>query len=97
MKRILLPTVDYTPQRGGVARYLQAIKDTLGDQVEILYWQDNPPRGLRLIVEILKASRGFDEIWTSHIFPIGIQYTNKWTSVADFENAMNFNVLNYRK
>lgn len=67
---ILLPTVDYPPQQGGVARYLHAIKETFPNNVEVLYW--NMPIGRwEMFREILSFSSRYRQIWTSHILPIG--------------------------
>lgn len=67
---VLLPTLDYPPQRGGVARYLSAIKKTFPDDVEILYWNTPLPRR-EMFKEILHWSRDHQQLWVSHILPIG--------------------------
>jgi len=73
MSKILLPTMDYPPQRGGVARYLYSFKQSLGDRLDVLYWKDETPRGLFLLKAIRLAyiKHDSEEILTSHIFPIG--------------------------
>ncbi len=71
MKRILIPTIDYAPRMGGVARYLKTIADAFPDDVDILFWDKNPPRRLQLLLKLWNAARGYDQIWTSHIYPIG--------------------------
>lgn len=70
-KKILLPTPDFFPQRGGVARYLVAIKQILGENITVKYWSTDFPRGKKLVQEIEKLAVNHDEIWTSHIYPIG--------------------------
>ena len=70
-KRILLPTPYFTPQRGGVARYLSALKQVLGENIVIKYWPTNFPRGKKLVKKIQTLAVDYDEIWTSHIYPIG--------------------------
>jgi len=71
MSKILLATLDYPPQRGGVARYLSAITKTFPDVFEVLYWQGSVPRGLALVKELWKHSKDKKEIWLSHIVPVG--------------------------
>lgn len=68
--KILIPTPDYAPQRGGVARYLEAIKKTFPNEVRILYRPDLKKRSE--FYQLLKIEAvGVDAIWTSHIFPVG--------------------------
>ena len=71
-KKILLPTPDYAPKVGGVARYLLALKQTFPDQVSVLYWpNDSMPHRAALRRALRERSTSFDEIWTSHVVPIG--------------------------
>ncbi len=67
---MILPTNDYPPARGGVARYLQAVKKTFPQNVEILHWQKLPGR-FRMFFQLWKELKKFDSLWTSHILPIG--------------------------
>ena len=71
MSNVLLATVDFPPQRGGVARYLEAITQTLQDKIDVLYWEGQPPRHLSLLWELYKASKHSSAIWLSHIVPVG--------------------------
>lgn len=70
-KKILLPTPDYPPQRGGVARYLAALTHVLGNEVDVHYWPEQMPRRRALVRKIQQLSKGYEQIWTSHIYPIG--------------------------
>ncbi|MBT4857367.1 glycosyltransferase family 4 protein [Candidatus Uhrbacteria bacterium] len=70
MSKILLPTLDYPPRTGGVARYLSAIKDTLGDDIEVLFFEDVPGR-FSMLRTLLQRSGTVEQVWTSHILPIG--------------------------
>lgn len=69
MSRILLPTIDYPPARGGVARYIGAILKTYPDQVKLLALKkvklDN------LVLQMLFRAKTYDAIWTHHVLPIG--------------------------
>ena len=70
MPKILLPTIDHPPARGGVARYIGAILKTYPEQVTLL----SLPKKLkvdRLAMKLLFAARGYDAIWTHHVLPIG--------------------------
>lgn len=69
-QKILLPTPDYPPQRGGVARYLEAIKKTFSQDIQILYLDQKPTRN-ELIKKIEPELRNIKSIWISHIFPYG--------------------------
>ena len=71
MSKILLATLDYPPKRGGVARYLHGLVTSRPDDINVLYWQGNVPKRLRLLVELYRASKNHKEIWVSHIVPIG--------------------------
>lgn len=70
MLRILLPTIDYPPARGGVARYIGAIIKTYPDQVSLL-----PLRRVKvdnLALRLVWLARSYDVIWTHHVLPIGV-------------------------
>lgn len=70
MGTILLPTLDYPPRTGGVARYLDAMKKTLGDDLDVLFFEDHVGR-LKMLWQIWRSLPGNDQVWTSHILPIG--------------------------
>ena len=69
MLRILLPTIDFPPARGGVARYIGAIVKTYPDQVKLLELKrvklDN------LVLRLIFQAKTYDAIWTHHVLPIG--------------------------
>lgn len=69
MSRILLPTIDFPPARGGVARYIGAITQTFPDQVKLLALKKGKLD--QLIFRLLWTGRSFDAIWTHHVLPIG--------------------------
>ncbi len=71
MKHILIPTIDYFPKTGGVARYLKTMADAFPEHITVHYWDTNPPKRLRLLKELHRLSKQYDEVWTSHIYPIG--------------------------
>jgi len=70
MKKILLPTLDYPPRTGGVARYLEAMKKTLGDDMDVLFFEESPSR-FALMWQLWRRSRLYNQVWTSHVLPIG--------------------------
>jgi phosphatidylinositol alpha-1,6-mannosyltransferase len=85
--RNLLITLDYPPNRGGVARYLEALVKTFHDEFTV--WSQIPtgdqsvrrvslvrggikPSWLPSLVEIVVRSRSYDRVWISHIHPLGL-------------------------
>jgi phosphatidyl-myo-inositol dimannoside synthase len=70
MPKILLPTIDFPPARGGVARYIGAIQKTYPDQVKILELRKQP-RLISLVIRFLWSARDVEAIWTHHVLPLG--------------------------
>lgn len=70
MSKILLPTVDFPPQQGGVARYLGALKKSFPDEIQVVYW-NTPLSRWEMFREVMTFGRDYSQIWTSHILPIG--------------------------
>ncbi len=70
MKKILLPTLDYVPQTGGVARYIRAIEQTVPD-VKVSYWKGHSTHVFFTFFRLLKEGVGYKTIWTHHLFPLG--------------------------
>jgi phosphatidyl-myo-inositol dimannoside synthase len=70
MKSILLPTIDYPPKQGGVARYLGGIAKTFPDEIEVLYWQ-GPISRIEMYRELASAAAQKKMILISHVLPIG--------------------------
>ena len=68
--KILLPTLDFMPQTGGVARYIKSIDDTL-PEVTISYWKGFLAHPLKTFIRMMKESSGYDALWIHHIFPLG--------------------------
>lgn len=85
MKRLLLLTNDYPPNRGGVARYLAEMAEYFGDQIEVIappnhtlafrfFW----PRWLKAFGPLLKRLKSYDVLVVSHVIPFGtIAYIQK--------------------
>ncbi len=86
MKRLLLITPDYTPKRGGVARYLSNMvatlpnmhvitdvpQDVLDERVsEVKLSWKLWPRWIPAITELLKRKKQTDLVLTSHVLPFG--------------------------
>jgi len=84
--RNLLITIDYPPNRGGVARYLEALVKTFPDKFKVwssVKTEDESVRHVGLIrqwvnpswfpavIEVITRARSYDRIWTSHIHPLG--------------------------
>lgn len=69
MSRILLPTIDFPPARGGVARYIGAIIRTFPDQVKLLALKK--VKLDQLVFRLVWTGRSFDVLWTHHVLPIG--------------------------
>ncbi|MFZ2682169.1 MAG: glycosyltransferase family 4 protein [Patescibacteria group bacterium] len=69
MPKVLLPSSDYPPARGGVARYIQAILQTYPEQVTLL-----PLKRLKLdnlVLTLLFKAKDYEAIWTHHVLPVG--------------------------
>ena len=84
--RNLLITIDYPPNRGGVARYLEALVKTFPDKFKVwssvktddesvrhvgLIRQWVNPSWFPAVIEVTTRARSYDRIWTSHIHPLG--------------------------
>ena len=69
---VFLPTLDYLPQYGGVARYLEAIKKTFPYEVAISHWQqEGIPSAKEATRRLFREATGYEAIWVSHILPLG--------------------------
>ncbi|MBU0614003.1 glycosyltransferase family 4 protein [Patescibacteria group bacterium] len=71
MKKVLLATIDYLPNTGGVAKYIGAIKQTLVDDVDVLFWQGGAPSYFKMIFEFYRKPNQYCEVWINHLLPIG--------------------------
>lgn len=74
MKRVLLFTLEYPPDRGGVATYLQALHADLSNVTVVLarswrWW----PRWLPMVFQLLSAIKkeGIEFVAVSHALPVG--------------------------
>ncbi|MEK7632310.1 MAG: glycosyltransferase [Patescibacteria group bacterium] len=70
MERFLLPTPDYPPKRGGVARYCSALVSTFSEVIVPLIWKSFPSYR-EMIAEFWSRRKDFDVLLTSHVLPIG--------------------------
>lgn len=70
MERYLLPTPDYPPKRGGVARYLEALVSTFPESIIPLVWK-SIPRYQEMMKAFWSHRSDFDVIVTSHVLPVG--------------------------
>lgn len=70
MERFLLPTPDYPPKRGGVARYLSALVSTFPESIQPLLWKSFPSYR-EMMREFWNRRKDFDVLFTSHVLPIG--------------------------
>lgn len=70
MERFLLPTPDYPPKRGGVARYCSALVSTFPEGITPLVWKSFPSYR-EMIRELWNRRKDFDVLLTSHVLPIG--------------------------
>ncbi len=70
MERFLLPTPDYPPKRGGVARYLSALVSTFPKSIQPLIWKSFPSYR-EMLHEFWSRRKDFDVLLTSHVLPIG--------------------------
>ena len=75
--RNLLLTIDYPPNRGGVARYLQALVLTYPTRFEVvsdvsrILAPHARPHWLKAL-RTLRSRRGeYDQLWVSHLHPLG--------------------------
>ncbi len=71
MVKILLPTNDYLPATGGVARYLYAVKQCI-PEMRVDVFTDGFPKLFSLVKYALNQPE--EEIWTSHVLPIGTAF-----------------------
>ncbi len=71
MRGVLLATIDYPPQRGGVARYIDSIKQTIGDCCDVLYWKDGAPSYFKMIKIFYESKKEYHCIWINHLLPLG--------------------------
>ena len=95
MFKILLPTIDYEPNTGGVARYLSAMKKTFPENVEVLFWETYPGH-VAAMKELFAKRAQYKQIWTSHLLPIGTLCWLLWilsrTPYVVFLHGMDFDL-----
>ncbi len=70
MERFLLPTPDYPPKRGGVARYLSALVSTFPESIQPLLWKSFPSYR-EMMREFWSRRKEYDVVLTSHVLPVG--------------------------
>ncbi len=72
MSRILLPTPDAPPRRGGVARYIAALLRSRSDVVlDVLPDRLGTVGVFVHLARYLWGNRDISEIWTHHVLPVG--------------------------
>ncbi len=69
MERILLPTPDYPPKRGGVARYLFALAQSF-PSIHVLVWKELP-NYKSMMLDFWWRRKAYDVLLTSHVIPVG--------------------------
>ncbi len=69
MERFLLPTPDYPPKRGGVARYLASLAQTF-PTIRVVMWKGFPAYA-DMLKEFWRYRKSIDVILTSHVLPVG--------------------------
>ncbi|MBI2551218.1 glycosyltransferase family 4 protein [Candidatus Uhrbacteria bacterium] len=73
--RLLLPTPDYAPNKGGVAAYLGALAQTLSTYVTVvttgLFSRYSFPRWFPIAWQLFRRRASYDMVLTSHVLPIG--------------------------
>lgn len=70
MKRIRLLTVDYPPQKGGVARYLSELIRVYEQAIEVAY-RPKTSRFVQALLWVLKSAHTSDLLIISHVYPLG--------------------------
>lgn len=90
---IVLITLDYPPNRGGVARYLGGLVQASHGQIDVIT-KKSPQRWWELL-PVCRAQKG-KALFVSHVFPVG---TAAWTSrlLGGPEYAVLFHGLDLRR
>jgi glycosyltransferase involved in cell wall biosynthesis len=83
MARILLPTIEAPGFKGGIARYIEAIKKTFPGNVEVTVFT-MAPRSLRdlsghletwsyygMLKMLWLRRKDYDQLWIQHVLPLG--------------------------
>jgi glycosyltransferase involved in cell wall biosynthesis len=93
MPRLLLPTLEFPPQIGGIAEYLAALARFFGREIEVvvsdmLLWHRLWPRWGKTVFELIKRRQSYETIIVSHLLPIG---TAAW--LARFFTGLSYVVI----
>lgn len=76
MKRFLLITIDYPPNKGGVARYLFEMASYFGERMIVvkdgLLFDQLWPKWIKAFWPLWKNRKRFDVLVVSHVLPLGI-------------------------
>ncbi|MBI5370244.1 glycosyltransferase family 4 protein [Candidatus Uhrbacteria bacterium] len=76
-RRLLLITTEFPPQTGGVARYLETLKEYFGKRIRVvsdptqLLRSHGPLRWLTAVRLLIKERATYDLVITSHVLPFG--------------------------
>lgn len=71
MPRILLYTIDYPPQRGGVARYLSAMAAYFGSDMEAAVPDARHRRWWSAALDLIVRREAYRTVVVSHVLPLG--------------------------
>lgn len=89
MQKVLLPTIDFSPARGGVARYLAAIEKSLPSvDVDVLESFGSLPH----LIGYIRKQKNYDEIWTSHVLPLGTALSLETKPYVVFLHGLDFDL-----
>lgn len=70
MAKSLLYTIDYPPNRGGVARYLFAVASYFGEEMDVIVPAGHP-RWWTAAVDLFRRARRYRTVVVSHVLPLG--------------------------
>lgn len=71
MPRILLYTIDYPPQRGGVARYLSTMAEYFGSEMDVAVPEERHRRWWTIALDLIARRSTYRTIVVSHVLPVG--------------------------
>ncbi len=70
MARILLPTIEEPGFKGGIARYIEAIKTTFPGNVEVVEFA-SLPKYEEMLKLFWRRRQDYDQVWVHHVLPLG--------------------------
>ncbi len=69
--KTLLYTIDYPPNRGGVARYLHGLADYFRDEIDVVVPTENQRRWWNIATDLFRRQETYDHVLVSHVLPVG--------------------------